>query len=173
MSADLSAISLGELLAYDEHETNRWREWFSKQPPELLNTKTGIMAMPEGDDLRWLLFHIFAVQLRYAQWILNLPLMTREEMIALPRTTLDELFAIGDQARKLLAEFAAKTTIEELAEVVEYSSPKFKMKASKRKCFLQAILHGDRHWAQIAVLVREDGYKTDWTHDFIMSPTME
>ena len=174
MSADLAAISLGELLAYDEYEVTRWREWFSKQPPEILDIKTGTAAIPDaGDDLRWLLFHIFAVQLRYAEWILNLPQKSKEDFMAMPRATLADLFSIGEQARKLLAEFAERTTLEELAEVVEYNSPKFKMKASKRKCFLQAILHGDRHWAQIAVLVREAGYKTDWVHDFIMSPTME
>lgn len=170
MSNELSAISLNELLAYDEHEVTRWHEWFKKQPADILDLPTKVA---EGNDLRWLLFHIFAVQLRYAEWILERPSRSREEFLAIPRQTVDELFAIGAQARTLLGKFIENTSAEDLQKVLAYDSPKFKMSASKRKCFLQAILHGDRHWAQIAVLVREAGHKTDWVHDFIVSPVME
>jgi uncharacterized damage-inducible protein DinB len=167
---DLAAISLGELLAYDEHEVTRWHEWFKRQPAEILDLPTKIA---EGNDLRWLLFHIFAVQLRYAEWLLELPTRSKEEFLGMPRQSVEDLFTIGAHARKLLADFADKATPEELAKVLAYSSPNFKLSATKRKCFLQSILHGDRHWAQIAALVREAGYKTDWVHDIVMSPAMQ
>ena len=31
------------------------------------------------------------------------------------------------------------------------------------------MLHGIRHWAQIATALRKAGYKQDWPHDFIFT----
>lgn len=167
MSTGISAISLGELLAYDEHEVTRWHEWFRRQPAEILDLKTEIAS---AGDLRTLLLHVFGVQLRYAEWLND---DKRTDAINLPHDTVEELFAIGTRSRALLAQFVAKTTPEDLAVVLTYERGNFKMSATKRKCFLQSVLHGDRHWAQVAVLVREAGYKTDWIHDFIMTPAMQ
>jgi uncharacterized damage-inducible protein DinB len=34
-------------------------------------------------------------------------------------------------------------------------------------------MHGIRHWAQLATLLRQAGYKTDWSHDLLMSDALE
>jgi uncharacterized damage-inducible protein DinB len=41
--------------------------------------------------------------------------------------------------------------------------------ASRRKIFIHALLHGVRHWAQLAACLRQQGYKQDWQHDFIFT----
>jgi uncharacterized damage-inducible protein DinB len=45
-------------------------------------------------------------------------------------------------------------------------------KASARKVILHAMLHGLRHWAQLATIVREHGHATDWFHDILMSDAL-
>ncbi len=32
-----------------------------------------------------------------------------------------------------------------------------------------AVVHAIRHWAQLATLLRQQGYKTDWQHDVLFS----
>jgi uncharacterized damage-inducible protein DinB len=38
--------------------------------------------------------------------------------------------------------------------------------------FAHAMLHGVRHWAQLATALREKGHGTDWGHDFLFSDVM-
>jgi uncharacterized damage-inducible protein DinB len=38
--------------------------------------------------------------------------------------------------------------------------------------FAHAMLHGVRHWAQLATALREAGHGTDWGHDFLFSDVM-
>ena len=47
------------------------------------------------------------------------------------------------------------------------------MSASKRKCFVHALLHGMRHWAQLATALRQRGTQAEWHHDFMFSKAME
>ncbi len=43
------------------------------------------------------------------------------------------------------------------------------LSSSKRKIVAHVLLHGVRHWAQIATLLRQKGYRQDWLHDFIVT----
>jgi uncharacterized damage-inducible protein DinB len=47
------------------------------------------------------------------------------------------------------------------------------MSASKRKCFVHALLHGMRHWAQLATALRQRGSQAEWHHDFMFTKAME
>jgi uncharacterized damage-inducible protein DinB len=62
---------------------------------------------------------------------------------------------------------------EKWDEMMSFPAPTENMKASRRKCFTHAFLHGTRHWAQLATALRLAGYKQDWQHDFIFSPAMQ
>jgi hypothetical protein len=37
---------------------------------------------------------------------------------------------------------------------------------------LHSSTHHVRHWAQIATVVRMNGMKSDWPHDFLLSDAM-
>jgi uncharacterized damage-inducible protein DinB len=45
--------------------------------------------------------------------------------------------------------------------------------ASKRKLFAHALLHSQRHWAQLATLVRAAGFPSGFKGDLLFSSALE
>lgn len=41
--------------------------------------------------------------------------------------------------------------------------------ASKYKIASNVFLHGIRHWAQIATVLRREGFTDQWAHDMLLS----
>ena len=168
MSATLAQISFTQLLAANEAETRNWRRWFDEQPASVLDVPLSIASTK---NVRELLLHIFAVELRYAERLQGLP-VTAYEM--LPTGNIADLFGVGDKARAMYREYVAKAGDEDLATVIEFPTRTAGMlRSSKRKIFLHAMLHGVRHWAQLATALREAGYPTNWGKDFLYSEVME
>jgi uncharacterized damage-inducible protein DinB len=168
MSATLAEISFADLLAANEAETQKWRGWFDEQPVAVLDVPLSIAL---AKNVREFLLHIFAVELRHGERITGLPI-TEYEM--LPTGSVAELFGTGDRARALYRDYLAKATDDDLATVIEFPTRTAGIvRASKRKIFLHAMLHGVRHWAQLATALREAGYATNWGKDFLYSPVME
>ncbi len=58
-----TGITFQELMHYTEAETRRWRGFF-QQHPDALDLEVGIAGAKE---IRGLIVHIFAVELRYAE----------------------------------------------------------------------------------------------------------
>jgi uncharacterized damage-inducible protein DinB len=165
--APAATFTLTEMLAANEAETEHWLQWFQRQSSGTLDLPTSIAG---AGTVRHLLLHIFAVELRYAERLLDRETTPYE---SLPTATVNDLFGIGERGRRLFREFLSKATSEELSRVIEFPTRTAgTLKASKRKCFIHANLHSVRHWAQMAVLLREAGHKTDWFHDFLFSPVM-
>ena len=161
-------ISFGQLLAANEEEAERWRGWFERQPPEILDLPTQIA---QSGTLRRLALHIQIVELFFSEKLNGLAPSDYE---ALPVDSVASLFAIGERARSNYRAFLAHATEEELSAVVEFSrTGKRLIRASKRKMFVHAMFHSMRHWAQVAVLLRESGHATDWLRDFILSDVMD
>jgi len=121
-------------------------------------------------DVREFLLHIFAVELRYAERLAGSPVTEYE---SLPTGSVRDLFAIGEKARGLYRQYLAGATDEDLASVQEFPTRTAGvLRASKRKMFAHAMLHGVRHWAQLATALRQKGHGTDWGHDFLFSDVM-
>ncbi len=161
------ALSFRELLEHDEFETEQWHEWFRKHP-EALDKK---IELAMQHDVRGVLFHIFIVELRYGERLLEQPETAND---ALPKQSVDELFAIGAAARKKYREFLARASDEDWRKVISFKTLSVgQMSATKRKCFVHSLLHGMRHWAQLATVLRQQGIKADWHHDFMFSKAME
>ena len=168
MSAALAQISFAELLAANEAETKKWRAWFDAQPASLLDVP---LSIPLAKSVREFLLHIFAVELRYAERLKGLPITTYE---TLPTGTVEGLFGIGEQARAMYREYLGNVTDEDLASIIEFPTRTAgTIRTSKRKIVLHAMMHGVRHWAQLATALREAGYPTNWGKDFLYSPVME
>jgi len=94
----IDGIRFSELLDYNEQETARWRDWFAKHPEALALPCDIGRATTVGE----LLFHVFAVELNFAQLVRGLP---KPDFKTLPHATLDELFAIHDDATRMTREF--------------------------------------------------------------------
>jgi uncharacterized damage-inducible protein DinB len=168
VSATLAQLSFSDLLAANEAETAKWRTWCEQQPAAVLDVPLSIAL---AKNVREFLLHIFAVELRYAERISGLPITDYE---ALPTENVAELFGIGDRARGMYREYLANATDEDLASMMEFPTRTAGIiRSSKRKMFAHSMLHGVRHWAQLATALRQAGYATNWGKDFLYSPAME
>jgi len=148
-------------------ETAKWQNWFEHQPAELLDLPLDIAL---AKDVREFLLHIFAVELRYAERLTGSPITEYE---AIPTGSVRDLFAVGNNARELYRTYLSRATDADLATIMEFPTRTAGvLRASKRKMFAHAMLHGVRHWAQLATALREKGYGTNWGHDFLFNDVM-
>ena len=162
-----TGISFQELMHYNDAETLRWREFF-EQHPGALGVKTDIAGTK---DIRGLIIHIFAVELRYAERLLAAAPTPYEQ---LPAGSLNQIFSIAETARQKLRQFLARATDADLKKVLTFETRTVgTLSSSKRKIVAHVVLHGTRHWAQIASALRQQGYKQDWPHDFIFTDALE
>ena len=160
-------ISFQELMHYNDAETRRWRE-FLEQHPDTLDLEVGIAG---AKDIRGLIVHIFAVELRYAERLLGAAPTPYEQ---LPTGSLDEIFSIGDTARQKIKQYLAQATDTDLTTVLTFETRTAgTLSSSKRKIVAHTLLHSTRHWAQVATALRQHGYKQDWQHDFIFTDALE
>jgi uncharacterized damage-inducible protein DinB len=167
MNATTAELSFAEMLDANERETAKWQSWFERQPSKILDIPLDIAL---AKDVREFLLHIFAVELRYAERLTG---STVTEYEALPTGSVQELFGIGDSARGLYREYLSRATDGDLVTVMEFPTRTAGvLRATKRKMFAHAMLHGVRHWAQLATALREKGQGTDWPHDFLFSDVM-
>ena len=158
----MDGIQFAEFLNYTEEEAKRWREFFT-QHPEALDLRFDVAG-----SVRGLVHHIFAVELHFANLVSDLKPPERNET---PPAALDEIYDIIEEATRKYRQFlsTAKTSDWEMAVELGFRG----LKASKRKMVTQALTHSMRHWAQIATFLRQQGFKQDWYHDFLMSNAMQ
>jgi len=165
----MNGVSFTELMRYTDVETAKWRTFLNSVGPAALDIPIDTAGMK---DVRGVLLHIFAVELRYSERLLDTERVTEYEQ--LPTGSLDELFGIYAKARANFKEWMGKTNEQDLARVLTFPTRTAgTLSASKRKCFIHALLHGVRHWAQMANTLRIKGYKQEWMHDFLMTDAME
>lgn len=168
----MDGIRFAELLDYNEEETQHWKQWFAANaaaadlPVDIAGAGTA----------RQLLLHIFFVELHFANAVLGLApadFPTLRAQIEDSKTkSVDDLFAISEEATCKYREYFAKATPQDLSTTLDVSS-RLKFKPSKRKLVTQALTHSIRHWAQLSTFFRQQGLKQDWVHDFLMSKAME
>jgi uncharacterized damage-inducible protein DinB len=154
-------LSFQELMAYTSEETDRWEAWLRAHDPAVLDVTLG-----EGrwGTVRELLFHTFLVERRYADRLLGDPVTPYE---VVPHYTVDELFAIHRAARERMARYVAGATAEEWDEVLTFETLLYgPLHGSRRKIVAHALLHGVRHWAQVATALRQAGHE-QWPHDLL------
>jgi len=167
MSATTAELSFAEMLDANERETTKWQSWFERQPAELLDLPLDIAL---AKNVREFLLHIFAVELRYAERLTDSAITEYE---AIPTGSVRDLFSVGARARGLYREYLSRATDADLTRVMEFPTRTAGvLRASRRKMFAHAMLHGVRHWAQLATALREKGRGTDWGHDFLFSDVM-
>jgi uncharacterized damage-inducible protein DinB len=159
----MRGLSFGELLDYCAEETNKWREFF-KNNPATLEIPTDIAGTK---NVRELLVHIVAVQMRYAERLLNQPITEYDQLM---NKSGPELFLLEHKSLEDLRSFAVAANDPDWDGKLTFPTRTGgTLTASRRKIFIHALLHGVRHWAQLASFLRQKGYKQEWPHDFIFS----
>ena len=157
----LCALSFDDLLGYSARLASEWRTWFAENPAAL-DLPCDIM---QSGSVRLLVQHIFAVELRYAQRLAGLPASNYED---LPRASFEAMFAIHEEAAGLYRSQLAVADEAWLEEIVEMQTRSGGlMRASRRSYVAHALLHGSRHWAQIATVVRQAGFSSIGWQDYL------
>jgi uncharacterized damage-inducible protein DinB len=164
----MRGLSFGELLDYSAEESNHWRDFFKKHP-DALDLPCDIAGTK---SVRELVLHIVAVQMRYAERLLNMPITEYDALsgrLAEGKPG-EELFALSRKSLEDLRSFAIAANDSDWDGMLTFSTRSAgELTASRRKIFIHALLHGVRHWAQLSTHLRQKGHKQDWQHDFIAS----
>jgi len=124
----------------------------------------------QARSVRELVLHIVSVELRYAERLLGEKVTEYDQ---LPVGSAKELFSTSTRSAEMLSKFARQADDAEWAKRLTFPTRSAgTLSSSKRKIFVHALLHGMRHWAQLATFLRQSGYQQTWPHDFIFSDVM-
>ncbi|HEY0759857.1 MAG TPA: DinB family protein [Acidisarcina sp.] len=161
-------VSLNELLQWSEESFTHW-EALLLANPSLLDLPCDIY---NSSDVRGLLLHIVAVELRYVERIRAEPVTPYDELVAAhpAGASIAGIFDIHRRASSRLRESLAGGGWDEVLEFPTLTAGN--LRASRRKIAIHAVLHGIRHFAQLATLVRQHGVKPGWHMDFLASSAM-
>ena len=158
-----AGVSFDEMLRHNEEETERWRGFF-RAHPQALDLK---VEMAQMKDVRGAVQHVFVVELLYAEVMAGIQ-RAQIRWEDFPASTQKELFSHHYRAVELMRRVLTDPDAR-WDETLTYGP----LTATRRKMFMHAALHSMRHWAQIAMVLRQNGHKQDWQHDFIFSKVMD
>lgn len=160
---DRCALSYKALLEQTSLEHHRWRDWFVEHPDAwVVPFATGRMA-----TIGAVVLHIFAVELRYTQRLMDQEVTPWEEFL---QSSIEEVFELGDHARGQLVQCLTTAPEKELDRVITFQTlTAGTVTASKHKIASNIFLHDIRHWGQIATVLRLNGFPNQWPHDLLLS----
>ncbi|HET9634682.1 MAG TPA: DinB family protein [Gemmatimonadaceae bacterium] len=158
------ALSYQFLLEYTSMEQHRWHDWFESNP----SAWDAPFATPPMATVGGVVNHIFAVELRYSQRLRDERVSEWDELVV--HASLEDAFALGDNARALLVDFLTTASEQELERALTFKTlTAGEVTATKHKIASNIFLHGIRHWGQVATVVRQNGFSVQWPHDALLS----
>jgi uncharacterized damage-inducible protein DinB len=163
----MSDMSLSgvEVLQWVDETSTQWFKFLAENPA-ILALPCDIMNVKSVAEL---LQHIVAVELRFAQRLAGEEITLYEQI---PYSSVEELASTHKKAHTLYVELLNTPDFawDEETDFVTRSAGTFK--CSRRKLFFHGNLHAIRHYAQLATLVRQHGYKPGWQMDIMASPAL-
>ena len=161
------AVTLEELLVWNEESSNFWKANLDANPA-LLELPCDIGGTSNVQEFAR---HIWAVELRWAQRIASLPSLSREDT---PVGPLDALFDLHLKAVEIFRGVIADPNQDWDATYtldVDWIPPQIRT-MTFRKMSAHALFHSQRHWAQLATLVRAAGYPSAFKGDLLFSSAL-
>jgi uncharacterized damage-inducible protein DinB len=162
-----AAITLAELLAWNQEASNFWKAHLEANPA-LLELPCGIGGTANVQEF---VRHIWGVELVWAQRIAGLPQTDRKDM---PTGPLDALFDLHLKAveifRGLIDDPSTKWD-DTLTLDFAWLPPEART-FSIRKGTAHTLFHSQRHWAQLSTLVRAAGFPSGFKGDLLMSSAL-
>lgn len=167
-----ATLQLTEVQQWERAEIARWEALFAEHPDALdWPFATEDASDPRLAQVRGVVHHIAAVAHRYADRLEGKPTTLYH---AIPSSPDAALFTALRDANARLGAWVANATDSELARVIEFETISAgTLRATTRKIAAHALLHGVRHWAQLATAMRMHGLPTGWQHDLLMSDALE
>ena len=152
-------LSAEEILAWNETTAAGWRKFLASHP-ELLTQPCDIANTRSVAEL---LQHIVAAQLRYAERLAGLPI---SDYASIPFDSVESIYATHNRATEIFQQLL--TSDIDWDKPIDFTTRSMGTLHSDRKTILfHALLHGIRHYAQLASLVRQCGVKADWPMDYL------
>ena len=145
-------LSADELLAWLETTSTNWRKLLNAHP-ELLTQSCDVAGVQTVGQL---LQHIVAAELRYAERLTDTP---ATDYASIPFATADEIFATHQHALEILRNLLQDSEFDWNREIEFPTLTAGKRRATRKAAFQHAMLHGIRHYAQLATLVRQHGIR--------------
>jgi uncharacterized damage-inducible protein DinB len=163
-------LTMDELLDYTDEERAKWQAWFAAQGNEPLKVTFGNETL---SNIGVLILHIFWAELWYAYWMLGEPFTLESEIVKqhkdIPNDQAEAIFQFGRLARAKMRSFADAAQPEDWERGYEVEMMGFHMQGSARKLVAHILIHEIRHWAQIAVVLRQHGIAPPGDHDLLFS----
>ena len=155
------AIPADDLLRWNDITATRFRELLLANQ-HLLTVPTDVRS---SGDVAHLLQHIVAVELLWAERIATDPATPYPEV---PCTTIEEIYATHDRAIALLLPLLADDTYD-WNTFIEFETRSLgRIRSTRRDVLIHLLLHSIRHYAQLAVILRQAGAAPTWPLDFLM-----
>jgi uncharacterized damage-inducible protein DinB len=155
------SVSGEDLLKWNDLTARKWRDFVTANPALLVVPCDIRDSATVGRALQ----HIVAVELRYAQRLAALP---ESDYADVKYGSGDEILATHDQAMALLRGVLADPAFDWGKEIEFVTITAGKLKASRKTLLVHALMHSIRHYAQLATLARQQGFKPDWQMDYLM-----
>ena len=150
-------------------ETEHWHRWLASQPPERARPPAGTGARPR----------CASSSITSSSWSDGTPIDLRGEPVSnyadVPSEPLDaDVRRLRRHAGPAGAVAAVGVGLRprEGAGVPD-AERRHAVARRARKIVVHLLLHGVRHWAQLATTLRQQGHATDWPHDILMSDALE
>jgi uncharacterized damage-inducible protein DinB len=161
------AITHEELLAWNLESAAFWKSHLDANP-SLLELPCGIGG---ADNVQQFVRHIWGVELRWSQRIARLPETPRGDI---PTGPLSALLSLHEHAAQIWRSLLDNPIEDwEATLTMDYDwLPPHARTASRRKLMAHALFHSQRHWAQLATLVRAAGFPSGFKGDLIFSQAL-
>ena len=156
-----------ELLAYTDEERDKWRNWLQAHPEAL-----DIQLQPDGRfaTVGALIDHIFLVEARH---LARLQRAIVPDASGVSPSDLNGLFQYADAVRAALRDYTRTLNASDATTSREFVVQSGTFHMTPRKLLLHIGLHETRHWAQIALGVRQAGLAPPGNHDLFYSKAVE
>jgi uncharacterized damage-inducible protein DinB len=154
------ALNAEELLAWNDRTAQTW-QLLVEQHPEVLALPCDVYGVSTVGQL---LQHIVAVETRYAQRLAAIPETPYD---AIPYSTAAEIFGAHQAAMDIIRAEVAKGG--DWDKKFEFQTLTMGLaRASRKTVFVHALMHSIRHYAQLATLVRQHGFKPPYPMDYLL-----
>lgn len=156
-------LSFAELLQYSNEERDKWRAWLLAHPEAM-----DVQVQPGGryPTVGKLIDHIFLVERRHLQRLMELPVVDRT---GLTGNNAPPLFDYGASVRRELEQFVADLDDDVADQQRMFDVRDQQWPMTPRKLLFHILLHELRHWAQVALAVRVAGLEPPGDHDLFYS----
>ena len=158
------ALAFDELLRYTNDERDKWRMWLVAHPAAMESA-----VQPAGarhGNVGRLVDHIFLTERRHLQRL-------REERVdestGLTANNVPPLFDYGASVRRELEQYVETLDDDVADQMRTFEVREREWTMTPRKLLFHVLLHETRHWAQIALALRNAGFEPPGDHDLFFS----